>query len=145
MYYSPTAFLHRVAFAAIPVDNDTRLIDRYDLRYLSTTAQLLRGRQPMKAQSAAVFGGMYYSPEHAFLAEGGQPAEYRAAMEETFPYLEETRAEAETISDDMKDGGIDIKRYVAENATEPNFYALDGQRRTQRSLTSTRSTDRART
>ena len=27
----------------------------------------------------------------------------------------------------MKDSGIDIKRYVAENATEPNFYALDGQ------------------
>ena len=72
VYYSPTAFLHRVAFAAIPVSRDTRLIDRYDLRYLSTTAQLLRGRQPMKAQSAAVFGGMYYSPEHAFLAEGGQ-------------------------------------------------------------------------
>ena len=40
VYYSPTAFLHRVAFAAIPVDRDTRLIDRYDLRYLSTTAQL---------------------------------------------------------------------------------------------------------
>ena len=127
VYYSPTAFLHRVAFAAIPVDRDTRLIDRNDLRYLSTTAQLLRGRQPMKAQSAAVFGGMYYSPEHAFLAEGGQKAEYRAAMEETFPYLEETRAEADTISKDMKYGGIDIKRYVAENATEPNFYALDGQ------------------
>ena len=127
VYYSPTAFLHRVAFAAIPVTKETRLIDRYDLRYLSTTAQLLRGRQPVKARSAAVFGGMYYSPEHAFLAEGGQPAEYRAAMEETFPYLGETRAEAETISDDMKDGGIDIKRYVAENATEPNFYALDGQ------------------
>ena len=127
VYYSPTAFLHRVAFAAIPVDKDTRLIDRYDLRYLSTTAQLLRGRHTLKARSAAVFGGMYYSPEHAYLAEGGQSAEYRAAMEETFPYLGETRAEAETISDDMKDGGIDIKRYVAENATEPNFYALDGQ------------------
>ena len=127
VYYSPTAFLHRVAFAAIPVSRDTRLIDRYDLRYLSTTAQLLRERRPGRAQSAAVFGGMYYSPEHAFLAEGGQKAEYRAAIEETFPYLEETRAEADTISDDMKDGGIDIKRYVAENATEPNFYALDGQ------------------
>ena len=127
VYYSPTAFLHRVAFAAIPVSRDTRLIDRYDLRYLSTTAQLLRGRQPMKAQSAAVFGGMYYSPEHAFLAEGGQKAEYRAAMEETFPYLEETRAEADTISRDMKNEGLQIKRYVAENATEPNFYALDGQ------------------
>ena len=127
VYYSPTAFLHRVAFAAIPVSRDTRLIDRYDLRYLSTTAQLLRGRQPMKAQSAAVFGGMYYSPEHAFLAEGGQKAEYRAAMEETFPYLEETRAEADTISRDMKNERLQIKRYVAENATEPNFYALDGQ------------------
>ena len=127
VYYSPTAFLHRVAFAAIPVSKDTRLIDRYDLRYLSTTAQLLRERQPVKAQSAAVFGGMYYSPEHAFIASGGRKADYRAAIEETFPYLGETRAEAETISDDMKDSGIDIKRYVAENATEPNFYALDGQ------------------
>ena len=127
VYYSPTAFLHRVAFAAIPVSKDTRLIDRYDLRYLSTTAQLLRERQPVKARSAAVFGGMFYSPEHAFIASGGRKADYRAAIEETFPYLGETRAEADTISDDMKDSGIDIKRYVAENATEPNFYALDGQ------------------
>ena len=58
MYYSPTAFLHRIAFAALPVSADSCLIDRYDLRYVTTTARLLLPANRRRAATATVFGGI---------------------------------------------------------------------------------------
>lgn len=125
VYYSPTAFLHRIAFAALPVSADSCLIDRYDLRYVTTTARLLLPANRRRAATATVFGGISYSPgqaEAAMQAGDGN----RAAVEEEFAYLAETKAEADTITSDMRLAAIEAGKYTGELATEPAFYSLDG-------------------
>lgn len=125
VYYSPTAFLNRVAFAALPVSADSCLADRYDLRQMSTTAALVSRGSGVRAASAAIFGGIDYGSMPAGMgADGGT---MRAAVSEAFAYLEETRAETDTIAGKMTAGGIDISKYTGGNATEASFYALDGR------------------
>ena len=127
VYYSPTAFLHRVSFDAIPITAGIRLTDRYDLRYVSTTAQLLRHGQRKVVGSAAVFGGIYYSPEQEPLPGDGRERSARAAVTDVFPYLEQTKVETDTISGLVERNGLNLERYVGAKGTEPNFYSLDGR------------------
>lgn len=125
VYYSPTAFLHRIAFAALPVSADSCLMDKYDLRYVTTTAQLLRPARRRTPATATVFGGISYSPGQAEAATAGGSGN-REAIEEEFGYLAETKAEADTITRDMELTGIAAEKYMGERGTEPNFYTLDG-------------------
>lgn len=127
VYYSPTAFLHRVAFDAIPVTADSCLTDRYDLRYVSTTANLLRHGRHKEPASAAVFGGIYYSPDQEPQSGDGRERSARAAVTDAFPYLEQTKVEADTISGLVERSGLSLERYAGARGTEPNFYSLDGR------------------
>ena len=124
VYYSPTAFLNRVAFAALPLSADSCLADRYDLRQLSTTAMLVARGRTEKISSAALFGGISYGklPDSITHTADGT----RAAMSVAFADLDETRAETDTIAGNMTAGGIVIDKYMGDNATEANFYTLDG-------------------
>lgn len=124
IYFSPTGELNRIAFAAIPISADSCLIDRYDLRQLSTTAELTRGNVGGHISRAALFGGINYSPGQGDgrHAQSGE----RAAIEEEFAYLGETRHETDTIAKCMLKAGIDIDVYSGDDATEPAFYSLDG-------------------
>lgn len=139
VYYSPIAMLHRVAFAALPVGSDSCLVDRYDLCPLSTTAELLRPRREEAVRTAALFGGVHYSPGQGVTAATGTATEeteaatgkagsrQRAALEEEFDYLSETLAETETIARSMNAAGIVPLTFKGEAATETAFYTLDGK------------------
>ncbi|HIU89660.1 MAG TPA: CHAT domain-containing protein, partial [Candidatus Caccomonas pullistercoris] len=139
VYYSPIAMLHRVAFAALPVGPDSCLVDRYDLCPLSTTAELLRPRREEAVRTAALFGGVHYSPGQGVTAATGTATEeteaatgktgsrQRAALEEEFDYLSETLAETEAIARTMEAAGLSPLTFKGEKATEPAFYTLDGQ------------------
>lgn len=131
--------LHRVAFAALPVGPDSCLVDRYDLCPLSTTAELLRPRREEAVRTAALFGGVHYSPGQGVTAATGTATEeteaatgkagsrQRAALEEEFDYLSETLAETEAIARTMEAAGLSPLTFKGEKATEPAFYTLDGQ------------------
>lgn len=124
VYYSPTAFLNRVAFAALPVSADSCLADCYDLHQLSTTALLAARGRTGKISSAALFGGINYGNMPESMTQNADGS--RAALSVAFADLTETRAETDTIAENMTAGGIAIDKYMGDNATEANFYALDG-------------------
>lgn len=134
VYYAPIAMLHRVAFAALPLSPDSCLIDRYDLCPLSTTAELLRPRRDGAISTAALFGGIHYSPGQgdtttvtSDTAPGTTDRHQRAALEEEFDYLSETLTETETIARSMNAAGIVPLTFKGEAATETAFYTLDGK------------------
>lgn len=134
VYYAPIAMLHRVAFAALPLSPDSCLIDRYDLCPLSTTAELLRPRRDEAISTAALFGGIHYSPGQgdtttvtSDTAPGTTDRHQRAALEEEFDYLSETLTETETIARSMNAAGIVPLTFKGEAATETAFYTLDGK------------------
>jgi CHAT domain-containing protein/Flp pilus assembly protein TadD len=63
VYYSPSGLLHKIAFVTIPVNDNTRLIDRYDLRLVSSTREVLalkNSSEMVVMQTAAVYGGIFY-------------------------------------------------------------------------------------
>ena len=126
VYYSPTGVLHRVAFAALPVSPDSCLTDRHELHLVSTTAEVLRPRHDSPVRTATLFGGIHYSPGQGAADATPGGAGERAAMEEEFPYLEETRRETDTIAHDLAQAGVSLHRRSGDNATESAFYRLDG-------------------
>ena len=124
VYYSPTAFLNRVAFAALPVSADSCLSDRYDLHQLSTTALLAVRGSEKRVNSAALFGGINYGDLPRFMSIAADSM--RAAISVSFQKLDETYTETEAIAKDMAADGVTIDKYMGDNATEANFYKLDG-------------------
>jgi hypothetical protein len=75
IYFSPAGGLHRVSFAALPLDDKKRLMDHYRLVQLGSTRELLREEsQKLPAGSSiALFGGMDYQPDTlAWTAAAGQ-------------------------------------------------------------------------
>lgn len=124
VYYSPTGELNRIAFAALPVTADSCLIDKYRLYRLSTTAELTGSRPPLSINRVTLFGGINYSPGQD-AAQGNGTGE-RAALEEEFAYLGETKHETDTIAGRLRRAGINPDVHSGDNATETAFYALDG-------------------
>ena len=129
VYFSPTGELNRIAFAPIPVSADSCLTDRYDLRQLSTTARLVGKHKHRDIKTATIFGGIYYSDRQADKANSKNSKDStnsRAAIQETFVYLNETRHEADSIAVCMAKADIKADNIVGSNATETAFYKLDG-------------------
>lgn len=126
VYYSPTGVLHRVAFAALPISPDSCLTDRHELHLVSTTAEVLRPHRNPPIRTAALFGGIHYSPDQGVTATTPDTSKQRAAIEETFNYLEETRRETDAIARDLAQANVSLKHFTGDNATEAAFYQLDG-------------------
>lgn len=66
IYYSPSGLLHRLNMAAIPIDSTNRLSDRYELRQLSSTREIVLKDIPFQNTDALVFGGIDYDLYHTF-------------------------------------------------------------------------------
>jgi CHAT domain-containing protein len=72
IYYSPSGLLHKVSFAALPVDGN-RLVDKYDLNLVSSTRELVKrtgeapgnpaGGSAGRPEQAVVYGGLKYGED----------------------------------------------------------------------------------
>jgi len=63
VYYSPSGLLHKVAFSAIPVNEKTKLADKYNLNMVSSTREVVytKNKTARKPCSAVVYGGLNYT------------------------------------------------------------------------------------
>lgn len=73
IYYSPSGLLQQVSFAAIAPKPGEVLADRYDLEYVTSTRELVIGRESLPGdtahvRTAAVFGGIRYETDTTLLA-----------------------------------------------------------------------------
>lgn len=72
IYFSAPGILHTIAFNAIRTPDGNYLMDKYDLRQLTTTAQLTLPSDNSVPKSAALLGDVLYDPSQA-KAVGSSP------------------------------------------------------------------------
>ena len=63
VYFTPAGSLHQISFAALPIDENSVLLDQYQLRQLSTTAKLVHSHKDdvLTPSSMVFFGGIEYN------------------------------------------------------------------------------------
>lgn len=92
IYYSPTGMLNSICFNAFQLDDGSYLIDHYNLKQLSTTANIpRRGKQTAKGkkkESAIVIGGLCYDDTQQY----GVKAEVERAMKTNNPVVAQREA-----------------------------------------------------
>ena len=136
VYFSPTGLLHRVAFAALPINHDKVLTDQYQLHQLGTTrSMVLNSSQPLsKNANAVVFGGIDYShrgintveniPEEVkdnlLLAYTNLPR----SVTDTFEYLPGTAEEVEHLQKALRAQGLRTQTFTGSHATEETLKSM---------------------
>ncbi|SEW47113.1 Tetratricopeptide repeat-containing protein [Chitinophaga sp. YR573] len=60
VYISPTGFLCRINFNALPVDNNHYLIDKYEIRQFNSLRAITSLRRPVEVQNTVLFGDINY-------------------------------------------------------------------------------------
>jgi Flp pilus assembly protein TadD len=132
VYYSPSGLLHKVSFNAVPVNENLRLTDKYDLNLVSSTREVvyLKNKTAETPRSAVVYGGLRYDIDE------------NTMRNEALAYnvLEtETRISA-ALSADLSRGGrggwgylmgtdreqLAIQRMLAANGVPPIVYSGAG-------------------
>ena len=114
VHFSPAGTLHQVAFAALP-HPEGLLLDRYDLRQLSSTRQIITEPSEVLPKSAALFGGIRYGtqPKSETNTQNGS-----SNSEGKFEYLPGTKEEIEAIANLMKGQGIAPELFTESDASE---------------------------
>ncbi len=137
IYYSPSGKLNLIAFAAIPVDNNSVLMEKYDLYQLTSTREIiLNDDMSGKIKNVTLFGGISYDVNDAdaskvFLsAEKETPTTFTDSLQEkkeSFKPLNATLLEVENIGKILNNMNVDTKLYIDIHATEKSFKDLDGK------------------
>jgi CHAT domain-containing protein len=141
VYFAPAGMLHRIAFAALPINKQEVLSDKYNLVQLASTASI-PGLSPTFVTSAdnlQLYGGIKYDTDSAELKQAIQSyasntnkVQTRSIPHDltrsgTFAFLPGTEAEVDSIETLAKTRQINIAALSRTNATEESFKALDGK------------------
>jgi CHAT domain-containing protein len=136
VYYSPSGLLHRVAFAALPIDGKKVLADRYELHQLGSTRSLVVKTPEPLAQdyTAAIFGGVQYdrsgmqtdstAPEITDNRLWTLIERPRSGVEDGFDYLPGTAKEAQILEKTLAQNRIITRSHTGAQATEEALKAL---------------------
>ncbi|MBE2209245.1 MAG: CHAT domain-containing protein, partial [Saprospiraceae bacterium] len=139
IYFSPAGGLHRVAFAALPLEGNKRLMDRYRLVQLGSTSELLREASSQLPAGADIvlFGGMDYQPDTlAWTAAAGKVPGMipfgRSWRNERYkdmgPFdpLSGALSEVESVARLAQGKGLRVAKYTGTEALIERYMALSG-------------------
>jgi CHAT domain-containing protein/Tfp pilus assembly protein PilF len=141
IYFSPSGLLHRIAFAAMPVNRKEVLSDKYKLVQLTTTASVADQTPTyiVPSDNFQLYGGIKYDADSTDLKQSAQLYAYNTQKGNSrsipddisrggsFNYLPGTKTEIETIENQAKNTQNHISVLSGINATEESFKALDGK------------------
>ncbi len=137
IYFSPSGLLHRLHLAAIPINLDSVLADRYQLIELGSTRQLV---VPTTTQSAAndalLFGGIRYDSDSTAIVQANAALDsvsFTSRGELSFAYTDSTLRigtwselpftdrEVRSVAGSLKTAGIQVDTRLGYAATEETF------------------------
>lgn len=138
IYYSPVDVLHSISFAAIKVDEHTSLMDKYELRQLTTTRRLADRADNKKMvlgknETARLYGAVCYDTDqidiYNYLKKGKAvdtiSGNKRAALID-FPFLDNSIHELDMVNETLTKAGVEVRTKEALDATEEEFRTMDG-------------------
>ena len=139
VFISPTGILHQMAIEHLPYDETRTIEDMYNVVRLSSTREIVSGRQPIPHQTATLYGGIRYSatPEdlevaHAQYEDMVAEPEWTIASSQQramgmrakdLPFTEKEVMEIEQL---LKAHQMQVQVYSAKNANEESFKVLSG-------------------
>jgi len=141
IYFAPAGILHRIAFAALPVNKKEVLSDRFRLVQLASTASAV-DQQPSfitSSDNLQLYGGIKYDADSTELKQTIRLYENNTKKENTrsipddltrngsFDYLPGTESEIEVIEKLAAAQQIHVVALSGIKATEESFKALDGK------------------
>jgi len=140
VYFAPSGSLHKIAFAAVPINESICLSQKYKLMQVSSTAILLNQSKFVNTnpESIALFGGINYdagSEEIMAYAENikrNQEIISRSISSEvergssTWGYLPGTLEEVNAIENIAKKQKVTTTKFTANAAIEEQFKSLQG-------------------
>lgn len=137
LYYAPSGLLHRLNLAAIPVDKNTIMADRFQLHNIGSSRQLCQEKiQSNHPADALVFGGVRYETDSIALAStntlsSGNPAKsprfqtndaaQRSIHNGNWDFLPWTETEADIVATGLKNAGAKVELKKGFAATEACF------------------------
>ena len=137
--FAPSGSLHKIAFAAIPIDDNTRLSDNYRLMQLSSTAVLLQESKFNNTPgSIALFGGINYEADTEELLATAENIRSRQELVSrslsseadrgglSWGYLPGTLQEVNAIENIAKKKKVISTKYTGNAAIEEQFKSLKG-------------------
>jgi CHAT domain-containing protein/tetratricopeptide (TPR) repeat protein len=140
VYFAPSGSLHKIAFAAIPIDDNTRLSDKYRIMQLSSTAVLLQESKFKNkgAESIALFGGINYEVDadellataenirskQDFVSRSVSSDADRGST--TWSYLPGTLQEVNAIENIAIQNNVKALKFTGNAAIEEQFKNLKG-------------------
>lgn len=128
IYLSPDGMLHQIAFNALPVNDSTLLIDKYQLVQLLSLKALAKQNKKTKLKSIALFGGLEYDSENSKIQDSAYnllPED--RGMTSSFSYLQGTLNETRSIKELLKRKKTQATLYSGKAGTEEQFKQLSGK------------------
>ncbi|MEZ5044097.1 MAG: CHAT domain-containing tetratricopeptide repeat protein [Saprospiraceae bacterium] len=144
IYYSPSGLLHRINLAAIPLNGQETLGDRYQLSLLGSTRQLvIKDTNQRVDQQAVVIGGVRYQTDTTKMAisnKSGSTAalslpdilQFQAdttisdTRGDATGYLPYSTQEAVAITTSLETAGYQVQLDTGYTATEEAFRQMGG-------------------
>jgi tetratricopeptide (TPR) repeat protein/CHAT domain-containing protein len=136
-YVAPSGLLHKIAFAAVPLPDGSRLSDRYQLRQVLSGHDVVFKEDPSvfnntSTISVALLGGINYE----YLPEAKDSVHFSPLSllpESTdrgtaFGYLPGTESEVSSIEQLLKNDKVNVTLLKGNNATEEQFKTLQGDK-----------------
>jgi CHAT domain-containing protein len=144
IYYSPSGLLHKIAFDAIPLNNEQLLSGKYQLNRMISTGQIVdKDTVIFKLNSAVFFGGLQYeidttalkqmSFENKTYEHNNLPYTFRSLSDTnerggSWGYLPGTQKEVNAIANILAKNNTTFKLYTDQYGTEEIVKAMDVQK-----------------
>lgn len=126
VYISTNTLLSLVNIGALMAPDGERVSDKYDLRMLSSTAEIVGGFDSEQYTNAVLFGGGNFGNKDTL--DDNLYAEVIRAITDRgdFKELKGTFEEVKAIYDELSERNVQTQCFIGADATERNFRLLNG-------------------
>lgn len=126
VYVSTNTLLSLVNIGALMDVDGKRTSDKYDVRMLSSTAEIVDGFDNEKYTNAVLFAGSNFGDKDT--VDGNLYAEVIRAITDRgdFKELKGTVEEVNAIYNELRERNVQVQRFIGVDATERNFRLING-------------------